>query len=387
MDQRDQSDPRQQLLARHLRLRRRILLVWTALMVLLALWALRPLWWPALNPGATRPRMVTPRGELAQMERTAIELFATAKDSVVYITTSARRYDPWTRMALDVPRGSGSGFIWDDSGHIVTNYHVIENASSAEIVLGAGERLPVRLIGVSPDHDLAVLRITEPATALRPLPLGESDELAVGQWVFAIGNPFGLDQTLTTGVVSALGRKIKGTADRPIEDVIQTDAAINPGNSGGPLLDSAGRLIGVNTAIYSPSGASAGIGFAIPVNTVNRVVPQLISSGRYSPPRLGVETDRRFNRQLARQLGIAGAVVLGVETGSVAERIGLRPARLDRRGRVIVGDVITAIDGQAVASESDLPIALDRVRPGEPVTITVWRSGETRELVARFPMR
>jgi S1-C subfamily serine protease len=229
------------------------------------------------------PRAVAPRGDLAAFEQSTITVFNAARDSVVFITTAERVVDPWTRNAYDVPRGNGSGFVWDELGHVVTNNHVIAGASRAVVRLADGRAFSARLVGRAPEHDLAVLHIGVGSDRPPPIPIGTSNELRVGQSVFAIGNPFGLDWTMTTGIVSALGRELPGEGSLPIRGLIQTDAAINPGNSGGPLIDSAGRLIGVNTAIFSPSGGSAGIGFAVPVDTVNRVVPQLIARGSYAP--------------------------------------------------------------------------------------------------------
>ena len=226
------------------------------------------------------PREVSARGELCDEEQRSIELFENNKNSVVYIATAEAVMDVWTRNAYSIPRGAGSGFVWDEWGHIVTNHHVIAGASEAHVRLSDGRDYPASLVGSSPEHDLAVLKINVPFKPPRPIAIGESKTLRVGQKVFAIGNPFGLDWSLTTGIVSALDRSIGERRGRLIGNLIQTDAAINPGNSGGPLLDSAGRLIGVNTAIYSPSGAYAGVGFAIPVDTVNRVVPQIISQSR-----------------------------------------------------------------------------------------------------------
>lgn len=229
-------------------------------------------------------------------------------------------------------------------------------------------------MGVAPDKDLAVLRIDAPASRLRPLPLGTSKDLLVGQRVYAIGNPFGLDQSLTTGVISALGREIESVTRRPIQGVIQTDAAINPGNSGGPLLDSAGRLIGVNTAIYSPSGASAGIGFAIPADTVNRIAPELIRHGRVIRPGLGIQI---AEDQIAERLGVNGVLVVDVLPGGAAAKAGIRPTRREASGRVRLGDVIVAVDGKKTDSANDLYIALDQFRVGDDVTVTVLREGKT----------
>jgi len=323
------------------------------------------------------PRPIMPRGQLADDEQSTIQLFRAASPSVVYITTLSRRIDLWTRNVLEIPSGTGSGFIWDDNGHVVTNYHVLQNASSAQVTLFDHSTFAAELVGVAPDQDLAVLRIPgAPRDKLRAIPLGTSADLAVGQKVFAIGNPFGLDQTLTTGIVSALGRTIRSATNHPIEDVIQTDAAINPGNSGGPLLDSAGRLIGVNTAIYSPSGAYAGIGFAVPVDTVNRVVPQLIAHRKVLRPQIGVRLDENLNRFITRRMGVSGVMVLGVTPGSAAEKAGLRAARQAADGSIIPGDVIQEINGRTVRSVDQLLSALMQCKPGETVTLTLLRDGQ-----------
>ena len=260
---------------------RRWLLVSLTLAGLIAFWHLLPAVEALVAPRSAPTPVVTPRGELAADEKSTIALFEKSRDSVVYINTLQLVQDVWTRDVFAVPRGTGSGFIWDGAGHVVTNFHVIRGASQATVKLVDGRDYQAALVGASPAHDIAVLRIGVGFKRPPPVPVGTSADLKVGQKVYAIGNPFGLDQTLTTGIISALNREIDSVNDRKIRNVIQTDAAINPGNSGGPLLDSAGRLIGINTAIYSPSGASAGIGFAVPVDTGMRVVPQLIKSGRY----------------------------------------------------------------------------------------------------------
>ncbi len=332
----------------------------------------------AVSPGA-EPREVTPRGALGEGEAATIDLFEQARLSVVFITTSETVRDAWTRDAFEVPRGSGSGFVWDARGHVVTNAHVLAGASGAMVRLADGTAAAAELVGLAPSVDLAVLRI--PPEGLRPLPIGTSRDLRVGQNVLAIGNPFGLDWTLTTGVVSALERDLPGEGGLPLRGLIQTDAAINPGNSGGPLLDSAGRLIGVNTAIYSPSGGSAGIGFAVPVDLVNRVVPELIATGRYAPPQLGVETDPRMDALAARE-GITGVLVLGVVPGSGAARAGLRPARFAPDGRLVPGDVIVGLDGRPVETTEDLRAALAERRAGEQVTLALLRGGEPLTLDA-----
>lgn len=322
--------------------------------------------------GPVLARDVTPRGPLDTEETDTIALFEAAKPSVVFISTSGRIEDPWTRHAFEAPRGSGSGFVWDERGHVVTNAHVIEGASAATVRLADGTAADARLVGVAPSADLAVLHI--PPSGLRPLPLGTSADLRVGQKVLAIGNPFGLDWTLTTGIVSALERELPGNGGLRLRGLIQTDAAINPGNSGGPLLDSAGRLIGVNTAIYSPSGGSAGIGFAVPVDLVARIVPQLIETGRFAPPVLGIESDPRLDAFAARE-GIAGAVVLGVIPGSGADRAGLRAARTAPDGGIALGDVITGLDGEPVADTQRLRLLLAERSPGDTVTLRLLRDG------------
>jgi S1-C subfamily serine protease len=342
-----------------------------ALVVLLAWRAVPPAVEALLGRTAAAPP-VAPRGDLADSEQETIALFEATRGSVVSIATAERIVDFWTRSEHDIPRGMGSGFVWDDRGHVVTNNHVIAGASSATVRLADGTAYPAALVGTDPRNDLAVLRIE--AGAAPPLALGTSADLRVGQQVLAIGNPFGLDWTLTTGIISALGRDLPTGDGAAIRGLIQTDAAVNPGNSGGPLLDSAGRLIGVNTAIYSPSGSSAGIGFAVPVDTVRRVVPQLIAEGRYTPPSLGILVDPRINT-LAERQGLAGVLVLGLERGSAAARAGLRPARLTRDGRIALGDVIVGIAGEKVATVEEFFSVLERHKVGERVEVEVVRDG------------
>lgn len=355
-------------------------LKWTALAVLAAIivWQGAPFALRMLTGERAEPRAVTPRGDLAADEKGTIDLFERSKDAVVFITTTQRVMEYWSRNIFTIPRGAGSGFVWDDKGHIVTNFHVIAGAAEARVRLSDGKEHTAALVGASPMHDLAVLRI-DTGVKRAPLPLGTSADLKVGQKVFAIGNPFGLDWTLTTGIVSALDRSLKGEEGGVIEHLIQTDAAINPGNSGGPLLDSAGRLIGVNTAIYSPSGASAGVGFAVPVDTVNRVVPQLIAKGRYARPALGIEVDQRVNETAAEQLGLKGVLVLGVRAGSGAQAAGLVGARFDRDGAFVPGDVILKVEGKAVDSVPGLLSRLDDFRPGDTVRLTILRQGKEEE--------
>jgi S1-C subfamily serine protease len=335
---------------------------------------------PAPDPAPSAAALVTPRGDLSEAERGTIALFEAASPSVVYITNLAVRRDFLTLNSFEIPQGTGSGFIWDQNGHVVTNYHVIQGAQRAEVRLADHSEWSARLVGADPDHDLAVLRIDAPRERLRPLPRGTSANLRVGQYAMAIGNPFGLDQTLTTGVISALGRRIQAMNGRPIQGVIQTDAAINPGNSGGPLLDSAGRVIGINTAILAPEGSYVGIGFAVPVDTVVRSVPQLISSGRVTRPGLGVAlvADR-----VVRELGLSGALILEVSRGSGAARAGLQGTRRDASGRVVLGDLIVAIDGQPVDAADDVGLRLEQRQVGETVRVTVERNGGRRDVDVR----
>jgi S1-C subfamily serine protease len=321
---------------------------------------------------ASRP--VAPRGELSADERSTIQLFRQASPSVVNITAIGVQRDFFTLNLYQIPQGTGSGFVWDTTGNIITNFHVIQNADVAQVTLADQSNWKARVVGVAPDKDLAVLRIDAPANRLRPIPIGTSKDLQVGQSVFAIGNPFGLDQTLTTGVISALNREIESVTRRPIQGVIQSDAAINPGNSGGPLLDSAGRLIGVNTAIYSPSGASAGIGFAIPVDTVNRIVPELIRSGRITRPGLGVQI---ADEQITQRLGVTGILVVDVVRGGAAAKAGIQPTRRDAEGRLRLGDVIVAVDGKKVTTPNDLYLLLEKYKVGDAVNLTLLRDGRT----------
>ncbi|HEU4691581.1 MAG TPA: trypsin-like peptidase domain-containing protein [Vicinamibacterales bacterium] len=331
------------------------------------------------------PRTVTPRGPLLAGEQATVDLFEKARASVAFISTQARVMDAWTRNVFSVPRGTGSGFIWDADGHIVTNRHVVAGATGgARVRLSDGRDVDARVVGVSPAHDLAVLKV-DLTNLPRPLPLGSSVDLRVGQSTFAIGNPFGLDWTLTTGIVSALDRSLPTEDGRSlIEHLIQTDAAINPGNSGGPLLDSAGRLIGVNTVIYSPSGASAGVGFAIPVDTVNRVVPQLIASGRYVRPALGIEIDEGLNQVISQRLGVSGVVILRTSPGSAAAAAGLRGLRTEPGGAIVAGDIIVAINGQAIDSVARLQSRLDDYEVGATVRLTVLRDKQRIEVPVRL---
>jgi S1-C subfamily serine protease len=277
-----------------------------------------------------------------------------------------------------VPQGTGSGFIWDDQGRVVTNYHVIRGAQEALVRLGDQRSFEARLVGASPEHDIAVLQVDVSSELPPPIAIGSSADLQVGQTVLAIGNPFGLDHTLTTGIVSALNRTVENEAGGDIDNVIQTDAAINPGNSGGPLIDSAGRLIGINTMIYSPSGAYAGIGFAVPVDTINRVVPRLIAYGRYVRPTLGISADDEVSRRLIGDQD--GVLVLGVTADSPAARAELRATQMTRSGRVTIGDIIEAVDGRPVENFSDLINILDAHEFGARVRLTVRRGKQRIEV-------
>ncbi len=326
------------------------------------------------------PRAVTPRGDLAADEQTTIAIFETVSPSVVFITTTEQSVSPWTRDLTEVRRGTGSGFVWDDRRHIVTNWHVVADVSAAWVRLADQRSFRAELIGKSPAHDLAVLRISGVWQAPRPVAIGRSADLRVGQKVLAIGNPFGFDYSLTTGVVSALDRTIYNERSGEIRGLIQTDAAINPGNSGGPLIDSAGRLIGINTAIFSTSGTFAGIGFAVPVDTINRVVPELIARGRYVRPRIGIRGDDVLSRPLLEQLGVQGVLVLGVIPGSPAEAAGLLETGIAATGEISPGDVIEQLDGEPLRSMADLIDALERYQVGDRVRLQVFRDGRRIEV-------
>jgi S1-C subfamily serine protease len=287
--------------------------------------------------------------------------------------------DLWTRNISEIKRGTGSGFVWDREGHIVTNYHVIQGADRAQVTLSDQSTWSAKLIGSAPEKDLALLKIEAETERLLPIPLGQSNNLRVGQNVYAIGNPFGLDQTLTTGVVSALGREIESVAGIPIRDAIQTDAAINPGNSGGPLLNSSGQLIGVNTAIYSPSGASAGIGFSIPVEVVKWVIPELMIHGKIMRPVLGVELARtEITNRLVEEdiLPLKGALVIDVTPGSGAQKAGIEPTRRNYYGEIVWGDLIVSFEGQKISSNDDLFLALEKYQPGAEVELEIIRKDE-----------
>lgn len=328
----------------------------------------------------TTPRAVTARGDLAADELNTIDIFRANSPSVVYVTSIALRRGLFSLNAVEIPQGTGSGFVWDDQGRIVTNYHVISDASRVRVTMADNSTWKAVLVGAAPDKDIAVLQIDAPKRLLRPIAVGSSEDLLVGQKVFAIGNPFGLDQTITSGIISALGREIKADTGRVIRGVIQTDAAINPGNSGGPLLDSAGRLIGVNTAIYSPSGAYAGIGFAVSVDNVNTVVPQLIKHGKVVQPGIGVSL---AEARIAERLGIDGVLILNVERGGPADDAGLQPTR-QYRGEIVLGDIITAVAGEKIHSYDDLRSALEQYEVGTVVEMSIIRNGSRASVRVRL---
>ena len=321
-----------------------------------------------------RPVAQRPDDKLGADEQSTIDVFSKFSRSVVHITSLQTRRDRMTLDVAEIPQGTGSGFVWDQQGHIVTNFHVVQMGNRASVTLNDNTTYPATIVGVAPDKDIAVLHIDAPPQKLLPLPIGQSATLKVGQKVLAIGNPFGLDQTLTTGVVSGLGREIKSVTQHSISDVIQTDASINPGNSGGPLLDSAGRLIGINTAIYSPSGANAGIGFAVPVDTVNSIVPRLLRDGKILRPGLGLQP---LSDQAAMQNGIDGVIVLQVQPGGAADHAGIKGVTRDPDG-LQLGDVIVKIDHIDVHVSNDLFRALDAHSVGDEVDVTVANRGKRR---------
>lgn len=338
---------------------------------------------PLFNPNS-RPRAITPRGDLAADEQATIELFSELSPSVVHITSVAQLQNRFTLDVEAYKAGSGSGFIWDTRGHIVTNLHVIENAQDAVVTLYDNTNFTADLVGYDKTHDLAVLKITAPAGKLAPIALGESDNLQVGQKVFAIGSPYEFDLTLTTGVISGLNRRVPTTSDRKIHGAIQTDAAINPGNSGGPLLDSAGRLIGVNTAIFSESGGSHGIGFAIPVDVVNIIVPDIIQDGEVSRPWLGVIV--RGNLVIGNQR-LPGVMVEQVYPNGPADRAGILALRRGEEFEILLGDLIVAIDDDEVKSVRDLLALVSEHTIGETIEVSIIRGGRPLKIEAQLEDR
>lgn len=321
---------------------------------------------------------VPARGQQARLledEANTIDVVRRTKNSVIFVTNIQLVRDFFFSSEEAVPRGSGSGFVWDDKGHIVTNFHVIQDGDIFNVALPGGEQRRARLVGREPNKDIAVLRVEGDLAGLFPLPVGASRNLQVGQKVIAIGNPFGFDHSVTSGIVSALGRSMPGAGGVTIRDMIQTDASINPGNSGGPLLNSAGELIGMNTMIISPSGASSGIGFAIPVDTIRKIVPEIIRNGKVVHPGLGVSL---MSDQYAQRIGVEGVAILDVPRGSGAARAGLEGLSRDRFGRLFLGDIVVAVNGTKVGSYDDLYTALEEKRIGDTVTLTVKRENKER---------
>jgi S1-C subfamily serine protease len=324
------------------------------------------------------PAQAPASARLTEDERNTIEVVRKTRNSVVYITNLQYVRDFFYSSDEPVRRGSGSGFVWDDRGHIVTNFHVIDEGDKFMVSLPDQRQVEATLVGRDASKDIAVLKLSERVSGLGPVVIGTSRDLQVGQKVVAVGNPFGFDHTVTKGIVSALGRSMLGAGNVTIRDMIQTDASINPGNSGGPLLDSNGELIGMNTMIYSPSGASSGVGFAVPVDTVKNVVPQIIQFGKVIRPDIGGVSFVRD--EVARRSRIEGAVVMEVDRDSRAYAIGLRGLTRDAFGRLLIGDVITAIDAMKIKSWDDLFTALDGYKIGDTVTLTVEREGKSRRV-------
>jgi len=315
-------------------------------------------------------------------ERKRIDLFEKIAPSVVFIKNSSLQWDIFSLDVYEIPTGAGSGFVWDKKGHIITNFHVVYNSDKIEVVFANRKSYEAKVVGVSPDHDIAVLKIVAPPDELKPIEVGSSYDLKIGQKTMVIGNPFGLDHSLSTGVVSALGRSINSMTGRKINNMIQTDAAINPGNSGGPLLDSSGRLIGVTAAIYSPSGAYAGVGFAIPANTVKRIVPQLIEFGRIKRMGIGVTLVPDSIRQ---RIGIGGALILEVAPSSPADEAGLQGTRRNFLGSILLGDLIVSLDGKKVEGNEDLiAIVEESHQVGDKVVIDYVRDERKRSVTVEL---
>ncbi len=330
-------------------------------------------WLAGARSKDAQPRPVAVRGALMADEEVAIKAFNTVSASVVFITNKQVSRTLFELHASEVKEDAGSGFVWDPNGYIVTNYHVVENSQSVQVTLGDQSVWKAQRVGVNPDKDIAVLKIDAPSKLLPAIPIGQSANLQVGQRVYALGNPFGYDQTMTSGIVSGLGREITSVSGRPIKGVIQTDAPLNPGNSGGPLIDSAGRVIGMNTAILSPTGASAGIGFAIPIDCINRIVPQIIRGEGAPKPDLGITP---APDHLAAQFGLSGVLVVGIAPNTTAQKAGLHATHRDDAGRIVLGDVIMAVNGEPVHTEDDLLRAITKHKVGETVQLTILRAGK-----------
>lgn len=322
-----------------------------------------------------RPTARQDQARRTQDEQNTIDIFGTSAPATVFVIQNQMKRDFWSARTTEVPAGSGSGFIWDKKGHIVTNYHVVQGGSSFSVTLYNQKKYSATIVGVEPKKDIAVLKINAPAQELTPIQVPpDAYQLQVGQKTIAIGNPFGLDHTLTTGIVSALGREMAGIGGVTIRDMIQTDAAINVGNSGGPLLDSAGQLIGMNTMIYSPSGSSAGIGFAVPYTAIKRVVPQIIRTGKAEQVGLGISI---VSDDIAKRNKIKGVIIMGVSKGSPAEKAGLLGISETNSG-IFINDIIVGIDNHPVTNYDTLYNALDTHKPGDVVQVKILRKGEPR---------
>ncbi|HVJ88196.1 MAG TPA: trypsin-like peptidase domain-containing protein [Labilithrix sp.] len=338
---------------------------------------------PSQGQASATPAPVPPLSPTARIEdeRNTIDVFKACAPSTVFVTQTRVMVDYFAGVAQEVPAGSGSGFVWDDAGHIVTNYHVVDGARSVSVTFHDQQTFEAKVIGLEPRKDIAVLKVEAPGKLLVPIKIAKATQLEVGQKAIAIGNPFGLDHTLTTGVISALGRQMQGAGGVTIRDMIQTDAAINPGNSGGPLLDSTGQLIGMNTMIYSKSGSSAGIGFAVPVATIARIVPQIIKTGRAEQLGLGIGIDPM--QKLERRLGIKGVIVLAVPPDSPAAKAGMRGVVQSGRG-IALGDIIVAVDDKRVETFDDLYSILDTHKPDDIVKVKVVRGDDTTILPVKI---
>jgi S1-C subfamily serine protease len=315
---------------------------------------------------------------LTQEERNTVEIYQTVGPQVVFVHNIQVQYELFSLQAEPMQRGAGSGFIWDKKGHIVTNYHVVDRADKIAVTLQNGKTLPAKVIGGEPRKDIAVIKVEKlPEKFQRKIAIADSSKLVVGQKTVVIGNPYGLDQSLSTGVVSALGRPIPGYGNVTIRDMIQTDAAINPGNSGGPLLNSQGEVIGINTQIFSQTGSYVGLGFAVPSNTVKRIVNQIIKHGKVIQPGIGFQ---RLDDTVARRLGIQGVIIGRVLEDTPAEKVGLRGTKRLSSGRIRLGDVITKVDKQKIKNYDDLYNALEKKKIGEEVEITYLRDGNKKSV-------
>lgn len=313
-------------------------------------------------------------------EKQNISIFENVKDSVVFISIHQEVVDYWRMSTIDVPKGAGSGFVWNKDGYIVTNYHVIMNANKAVVTLKNGSKYNATLVGTAPDYDIAVLKIAPVMHLLKPVNLGTSKNLKVGQTVYAVGNPFGLDWTMTKGIISALDRSMYANNGSTIRHMIQTDASINPGNSGGPLLNSQGEVIGVNNMILSPSGANAGIGFSIPIDTVKRVINSIIKKGNYNRPTIGISISSRINELYKEINGKNGVVVVDVLPNTSAAKRKLRSTFSDHSGLITFGDVIISLNAKSVESIEDLLSLLDEYQSGDTVTLEILRENKKEKI-------